>query len=378
MTLNDYFFDFFFQDNREFVTIDFGLDRISKAVSDIGIDFNTLGRVIHVAGTNGKGSTSYFIAQFLHNLGYKTALFTSPHIEVITERFKLQLKDISDDCFRQYFESLKAIIVENKLTFFEALTLIAYKMFSDFKPDVTILETGMGGRLDATNVVDEKIPVITTISQDHINFLGKDIYGIVDEKIAIVKGNPVFFVGKNKQFIIDYILKKMYDKKIYIIQDRPKVDFYVDPYCYNYSLAKSVVEYLLGVEIEDQRLALPPCRLERVGRFILDGSHNPNGLLSTLKVLDVDTAIFSCTRDRPVYKMIEILKKRVKHIILTEIPGNDRSIDVEGIKGDNLFRIKDPLDAIYKSIYISSKSDILITGSLYLCGFLRKIVADVR
>lgn len=365
--------DDFFAITREFQTLNFSLDRIRDAVYISGIDLTRLGKVVHIAGTNGKGSTSFFIAQMLHRKGFKTALYTSPHIESITERIKLNLDDISEDLFKDTFKGLKETIVDLKLTFFEALTLIAFDIFSKFSPDFTILETGMGGRLDATNVIDVKLPVITSISQDHFLYLGRNIFRIADEKLAIIKDNPTVFVGKNPAFLLNYIKTKLTGKDIVYVQDEDETIFYPRPYSYNFALARRVVEFLTNSHIEDFEYKLPPCRMERIGRFILDGSHNPSGLLNTIQNFDADTVIFSCTRDRPFERMLSILKDRFKNIIVTEIPYNDRSIKTDEITDlPGVIKVASPEEAVNKSIYISGKSDIIIIGSLYLCGFLRK------
>jgi dihydrofolate synthase/folylpolyglutamate synthase len=366
--------DQFFELTNEFKSIDLTLKRIYKALNDANIDVSKLGQVIHVAGTNGKGSTSFFIAQMLDNLGYKTALFTSPHIENITERIKLGIVDISEEYFSRSFNSLKNLISLNKLTFFEALTLIAFDIFTEYRPDFTILETGMGGRFDATNVIDHKLPIITSISQDHSGFLGKNIFQIADEKLAIIKDNPIFFVGKNPLFILNYIHDKFKDKKIISVQYDNEAP-YPKPYSYNFNLAKEVVRFITDKNVVDNKYCLPPCRMERIGRFILDGSHNPAGLLNTITNFDADTVIFSCTYDRPIEKMLNILKRSFKNIIITKIPENSRSLDIDLIPDTKgIFKIQSPEDAVNKSIYISGKSDIIIIGSLYLCGYLRKYI----
>ncbi|MEF3254002.1 MAG: hypothetical protein K6348_00315 [Deferribacterales bacterium] len=374
--VNDIEFLDFFSTQKEFKTLDFSLNRIDSALRKIGFNEKDLGTVIHIAGTNGKGSTSYFIAQMFQKHGLKTALYTSPHIHNITERIKLNLKDVEYKLFNTKFVDFKEIILSHKLTFFEALTLIALKIFSEFKPDITILETGMGGRLDATNVINTKIPVITSISHDHTEFLGKNIFDILNEKLAIIKENKTLFLGVNKRFIIEYIKKIFHDREIRIIE--PKTDSfliqkYPKPYIYNYLLAKDVVEYVLDKNLpDDTELFLPPCRMEKIGRFILDGSHNPSGLLNTIKNFDSDTIIFSCTKDRPIEKMVKILNSYFKNIILTEIPNNERSISLENINIKHVLKIKDPITAINKSIDISNKYDIVIIGSLYLCAYIRE------
>lgn len=372
-------FEKFFEHRKEFSTLDFSTSRIKHALKDIDFDERKLGKIIHIAGTNGKGSTSFFIAQILDKLGFKTALYTSPHIKNITERIKLNLLDIDEKDFYLEFNNLKDIIIKNKLTFFEGLTLIAFKIFAKYMPEYTILETGMGGRLDATNVIEKKLPVITSISQDHTNFLGTNIFDILWEKLSIIKENNTFFIGYNRDFIYKKIAEMLPDKnmKIVDLSNIEKIyEVYPKPYSYNYLLAMDVSKYITEREIPLYKdLKLPPCRIEKIGRFWLDGSHNPSGLINTIGIFDADTVVFSCTQERPLLKMINILQTKFKNIIITEIPENERTISIDKIGGiENIILIKDPFEAINKSIDISNKSDIVVMGSFYLCAYVREFL----
>lgn len=375
-------FEKFFEHKKEFSTLDFSITRIKNALNNIDFDERKLGKIIHIAGTNGKGSTSYFIAQILNKLGFKTALYTSPHIKNITERIKLNLVEIDEKRFYLEFNNLRDIIIKNKLTFFEGLTLIAFKIFSEYLPDYTILETGMGGRLDATNVTEKKLPVITSISQDHTNFLGKNIFEILSEKLSIIKDNDTFFIGHNRNFIYKKIAEMFPDKKMKLV-DLSNIEkisnIYPKPYSYNYLLAMDVSSYLIDKEIPVCRdLKLPPCRIEKIGRFWIDGSHNPSGIINTISIFDADTVVFSCTQERPLIKMINILKTKFKNIIITEIPENERTISIDKIRSiENIIPIKDPFEAINKSIDISNKSDIVVMGSFYLCAYVREFLKRI-
>lgn len=362
----------------EFGSIELTLDRIAEALKHIDFDEKKLGKIIHIAGTNGKGSTAYFIHQAALKNGYKSVLYTSPHIERINERIVLNNMPVNIELFDNCFENLKPVIEKFHLTFFEGLTLTAFQIFQKFSPDISVIETGLGGTFDATNVLNNKIPVITTISQDHSNYLGKSIYKIVDEKMNIIKNNKNVYIGKNQKFIIDYIREKHSEKNLFFIYDTDISNNLPAPYNYNLELAGTVAKNELGIKINPhEKYELPPCRMEKIGRFILDGAHNPNGIINILKNINqIDTAIISSTKDRNISKSIHILSQKIKKIIVCEIPDNERSIDIDTLLLENVIKIKDPINAVYKSLELSDKNDILICGSLYLCGFLRKKIRD--
>ena len=163
-------------------------------------------KIIHVAGTNGKGSVCAMLAKIFEKNNYKTGLFTSPHIKSYTERFKINFKNISKNKFAQYFQLVETTAQKNNinLTEFELLTMMAFLYFYDEKVDILLLETGMGGRLDATNIVKHPVlTIITSISFDHADRLGKTIEDIAYEKSGILKINtPVVISTSNKGFKI--------------------------------------------------------------------------------------------------------------------------------------------------------------------------------
>jgi dihydrofolate synthase/folylpolyglutamate synthase len=371
-------FELFFKNTGEFKNLELTLNRIEGALKEIGFDESKLGRIIHIAGTNGKGSTAHFLSQILEKNGYKTALYTSPHIENICERILINNVEISSKAFDDTFDALSDIIKKYNLSYFEALTLIAFHIFTNEQVDVSIIETGLGGTYDATNILNKKIPVITTISQDHKNYLGSSIYKIIDEKLNIVKENKNVYVGKNREFIKKYIKGRLYDKNICFAEEN--IDSSIPkPYSCNLSLVKSIVENEFHLRFEeDFPVKLPYCRMERIDRFILDGAHNPNGVISILEnIKDIDTVIISSTKDRDIYKIVNILKQKIKNIIITEIFDNDRSIKIEEIKNiDKIIKIKKLEDAIDKALELAEINDILVCGSFYLCGQTRKILRE--
>ncbi|HAA64226.1 MAG TPA: bifunctional folylpolyglutamate synthase/dihydrofolate synthase, partial [Thermoanaerobacter sp.] len=177
--------------------IKLGLENIRRLLSYMGNPQKNL-KIIHVAGTNGKGSTSAFISNILQQAGYKVALYTSPYLEEFEERMRINGENISKEKLIYYVEYIKPIISKmvkegyNHPTEFEVITAIAFKYFYDEKVDFVVLEVGLGGRFDATNAIDSSlVSVITTIDYDHTDRLGHTLGEIAYEKAGIIKQKGV-------------------------------------------------------------------------------------------------------------------------------------------------------------------------------------------
>jgi len=153
-------------------------------------------KTIHVAGTNGKGSTSHFLASILQEAGYKTGLYTSPHLKDFRERIKINGEDISEDFVVDFIASNKSFFEENQLSFFEMTVGLAFDYFRQEKVDIAIIEVGLGGRLDSTNIISPLFSVITNIGLDHIQFLGNTIEKIAYEKAGIIKPETPVVIGE--------------------------------------------------------------------------------------------------------------------------------------------------------------------------------------
>ena len=163
-----------------------GLDRVYTLLDAVGSPHKRLGMVVHIAGTNGKGTVAAAVASIFQASGKKTALYTSPHLVDFTERIRINGKPISQEKVAFYCSLLKDAVIQNHSTFFEATTALAFAWFADESVEVSIIETGMGGRLDATNVVDSTYAVISTIGMDHTEWLGGTLSLIAAEKAAII------------------------------------------------------------------------------------------------------------------------------------------------------------------------------------------------
>ena len=185
--------------SREKFHISLGLERISQILELLNNPQDRL-KVIHIAGTNGKGSVACMLSAILTEAGYKTGLFTSPHILEYTERIKINNRDISNDDFSDLIFEINRLAKKNEiyLTEFELLTAVGFKYFADNNIDICVLETGLGGRLDATNVIKTNlVSVITSISLEHTERLGDTIEKIAFEKAGIIKENSLVVVNES-------------------------------------------------------------------------------------------------------------------------------------------------------------------------------------
>ena len=182
---------------------EYKLDRTRKALGALGNSHNNLQNIIHIAGTNGKGSTTAFLQSVLNANGFSVNVYTSPHLVKVNERIKIHSQNISDESLlqntKEVYYALKDQNLENSLTYFEAMTVIAFYSFAKNQADFNIIEVGLGGRFDATNVILKPLlSIITSISLDHTEYLGTNLESIAVEKCEIVKQNSNAVIGFQK------------------------------------------------------------------------------------------------------------------------------------------------------------------------------------
>lgn len=369
-------FENYYAEKHEFKNLELTLTRIDDALNEAGFTQSTLGKIIHIAGTNGKGSTSNFLYQMLQSSGFKTALFTSPHILKINERIVFNNNEISDNDMDIIFENSKEIIIKYNLSYFEAIFFIAVMYFAKNKPDFTILETGLGGRFDATNtsLINNKLCVITSMGYDHAAYLGNDMYSIINEKLGIVREDSNVILAYNKPYVYNYIKSKLKNNIDFINEiGNQENSPYPYPYNENFVTASKIYKTLLNKDFDNNIiLKLPPCRMEQIGRIILDGSHNMQGILkirNTWKKYNFDAILTTVTNDRNINNTVEILKTVCRNIIVTTLPENIRSID--SFSNDNAVFIQAPEEA-FEFITKKYKGNILVTGSFYLCALIKE------
>ncbi|HIE59770.1 MAG TPA: bifunctional folylpolyglutamate synthase/dihydrofolate synthase [Hydrogenothermaceae bacterium] len=400
--------------NGKTFKIEPGLERIKKACEEIGNPQNKFPSIL-VAGTNGKGSTCAFLENIFRIHGFKTGLFTSPHIVEENERWQINRKNIENKKLEEYIKQIKYLIQKYELTYFEASTLLAFKYFADEKVDIAILEVGLGGRWDATNVATPEISVITNVSYDHMHMLGDTLEKIAFEKTGITRVDKPAVIGRNQEEIL-YWLKERKIKEYYVKDN----DFFVektflDMFNYkfkNYSLNNIKISLIGDYQIENASTAITsfiiyseknnisinknlikqalnktfwPARLQKLNNnpiTYLDGAHNKEAIeksLKTIKKLYPDkeiTVLFSGMKDKEIKENLEIIFNYTKDIIFTQIPVS-RSIDENYIKeifGNNFIFIKDIKEALLKAKEKSKKEKkiLLIIGSLYLAGEVLK------
>lgn len=384
--------------------IKLGLENIEKICKELGNPEKSY-KIIHIAGTNGKGSTATTLETILLEAGYKVGKYTSPHILKFNERIRMNGKDISDEEIAYYYDEVKKAIAKAgvKPTFFEVTTAMMFKYFQDKKADYVVLETGMGGRFDATNVVDAELCIITNVTLDHTEYLGDTIYKIAKEKAGIIKDTPkVIIADSNPEF-----LKAIYEESAHVVNVLDKyanrkwsLDFNnfitkieIGDEIYNFSLfgeyqvKNFLCAYEAAVELGIDKAAIKrasektvwQCRFERYSSnplVVLDGAHNPDGMTELKKVVekgfspDEVVAIVSILKDKDRKHILEILRPVTSNIIFTSLAENPR-----GTMGEEIFaliddkrgcNIENDIIKAFEQAKEMNKKIILICGSFYL------------
>jgi len=183
-----------FLDNLQFFKIKLGLESMNQFLDSVGNPHRGL-RFVHVAGTNGKGSVSTTLRTILTKAGYKVGLYTSPHLSCVRERFRIDERFISEEAFARQASVIREALGERQITYFEFATALALLWFAEEQVDVAILEVGMGGRLDATNVITPLVSVITNVSMDHEQYLGNTLAAVAFEKAGVIKPSVPVVAG---------------------------------------------------------------------------------------------------------------------------------------------------------------------------------------
>jgi dihydrofolate synthase/folylpolyglutamate synthase len=411
-----------------------GLDRTKYLLSLLGNPQDKL-KIIHVAGTSGKGSTAFYASSVLQGLGFKTGLHLSPHLLDIRERFQINNNLISKKQFVGYLNFLVPYINEvnrskyGQVTYFEILTVLSFFIFCEKKVDYAVVETGMGGRYDATNTVSrgDKVAVITKIGLDHTNILGRTISEIAKQKSGIIKQeNTVFSVKQSNP--VDGIIDKTAvenDGIFYCLEKRScfrnmrftdaglSFDFYffdfvvrevflktkLLPQVENCGLALAVIAFLsrrdgFGFDKEKILKALEQGsfrgRMEIFKKdkvtIIADGAHNPQKMSAFISSLNKaypskkHIFLLAFKKGKDFRSMLKIITPLAAKIILTSFFTDDQdhvqsSEDpkkladyLSRLNFENHITIVDPLDALKQSLTLGE--DIIITGSFYLLGRL--------
>jgi len=348
----------------------FSLDRMISFCDLMGNPQNSV-PMIHVAGTNGKGTTCQMLASVYQEAGYKTGLYTSPHLVDVRERFKVNAEWIDEEQFLQFFQKYGEDAFEQKLTFFELTTAIAFWYFKQINVDLAIIETGLGGRLDATNVIDPLVSVITSIGYDHTDILGDTLEKIAAEKAGIIKTNRPVVLGRIKddaKAVIESIALKRNsevhhsqkldpelinghfvlhpaNKSIHInSQGRKKIDgintamvwMVVETLQTNFPVSDEV--FVNGIEKLDQRFSDHAhfSRIHPVKPWYFDGAHNVESIkelveeLKNLAPLENWTVVLSFMEDKLNQETADIWNE-FPNIMVFEQEG-DRAASIKKMK----------------------------------------------
>jgi dihydrofolate synthase/folylpolyglutamate synthase len=386
---------------------------------------------VHIAGTNGKGSTAAMLESILGAAGLRTGLYTSPHLERINERIRIDGQDVSDASFAaawtRVHSTIERLLAEGKLeahpTYFECVTAMAFVAFADAGVGFAIYEVGLGGRLDSTNIVQPEVAVITSIDFDHENFLGHSIAEIAGEKAGIIKpGIPVVSSAERPE-ARGVIARRASETKSRLVEIDAvwKVEMTgVSNGCYRATarstvsprkiavepplagrfqvrnaLAAATAAQLLterGFKIAPEaleggiRAARWPGRLERLQEgpsVYLDGTHNPSGAKQLLEFWKENFAgqrillVYGAMRDKAVDEIAGLLFPAADTVILTE-PLQPRAISASLLAEmtAHLAResavVRDPAEALERAMAMAGANDaVFATGSLYLVGDLR-------
>ena len=379
-----------------------GLERTLAVLKILGNPQDKI-KIVHIAGTNGKGSTAAILANILKCAGYKTGLYTSPHLIEYTERIKINGEEILKKDFAEYINEICLIADKHdiRLTEFEILTICAYKYFYDKKVDIAVIETGLGGRFDATNVCKKPLlSVITSISFDHTDRLGKTIEQIAFEKAGIIKEKSTVITEiSNKGFkvikqtaeekkaklivVANYVEMNFKDGVYYaVIQDKkyefPLLGLYQKS---NLSLVMKALEYFKvspKALKEGLKTVHWSARLEYIKQknLIIDGAHNPDGANELKKSLDYyfrgqkRTFIYSTLNTKDYEKIAEILFNPDDTVYFYEFNNKNAVSYDEFTKKVNFIKNIKMFNPENLNNILNCNGLKIVTGSLYMIGGL--------
>ncbi|MDU5806117.1 MAG: folylpolyglutamate synthase/dihydrofolate synthase family protein [Peptoniphilus harei] len=412
-------------ENRNIPLGEFTLDNI-KALLEIFNKPQDKLKIIHITGTNGKGSVASFIANALIENDYSVGKFTSPYITNIREEIEVNRKIISEEEFSKIASEVRKEVEEldKKKIFvsgFEILTSIAYIYFARKNLDFVVMEVGMGGRVDSTNVMEKSIPVFCHIALDHANILGDTLEKIAREKGGIIKENSHVFsypqaeeaseelksIAREKSSSfgdfnldeVEIISSNEYGNKFnFRTYKNVEISLIGDHQAFNAALALMVLEYLRNdYKLDPDKIKEGLRKAENIGRteclsraplIVVDGSHNLDsieGIEKSVKKFTYNKLIlgFSLLKDKDHKHILEKIEGLADKIVLTEID-NDRFTDIDllekefkEISNKEIYAIKDRKEAVEKTLDLADEGDMILwCGSLYLIKDIRKIILE--
>ena len=379
-------------------------------------------RSVHIAGTNGKGSTSHMLAAILQTAGYKTGLYTSPHLHDFRERIRINGMMVPESYVVEFANRIKFLIESIEPSFFEVTVAMAFSFFADEQVDIAVVEVGLGGRLDSTNIVSPEVSIVTNIGWDHTNLLGNTLVEIAGEKAGIIKHNVPVVVGESAGETKDVFINKAKETESPIVfADHVR---YIDDWKHeknsasaevvevrgnvknNYVLdlpgiyqSKNLVTVLAGVDALrkkgwDISDAVVKEALQKVrkltglhGRWelirqeptvVLDVAHNEDGMRQVIEQLELSDfhhlhIVIGMVKDKEIEKVLAVLPKHAQYYftragIPRALPEDELATRArqQGLKGESFVNVGQALD---KALFNAQPEDlILVCGSVFVVG----------
>jgi dihydrofolate synthase / folylpolyglutamate synthase len=411
---------------HETLAIKLGLRNISLLLESLGSPQQKFFSV-QIAGTNGKGSTAVMLASICQAAGIRTGLFTSPHLTSITERIQIDGKEISEELFAECATRVRSAAeelvsestIEAAPSFFEQVTATAFLAFIEGKVELAILETGLGGRLDATSVAGAQVVGITPIAMDHEEYLGKTISSIAKEKAAIIRPETTAVVAPQSAEVMHIILESAGSRGVVPSIDdvKTEVQGFTEDGCATatfttpedryestplglrgrHQITNAALAIRLAEALRQHRFKIPhaaiasglesakhPGRLEVISanpRVLLDGAHNPSGAAALKEYLGEFargqiTLVFGAMKDKRLDEMAEVLFPLANNLVLTE-PQNPRAASVDQLEelarqiipSVPVRKVSSVAEALKVAREVTSDNGLIaVAGSLYLIG----------
>lgn len=374
-------------------------------------------KCIHFAGSNGKGSTLNATREILMEHGFTVGAFVSPHLDKVNDRITINKIPISDEKFLQYVNEIVPLINGQNVSFFEVMMLIAFLHFANEKVDVALIEAGIGGRHDCTNVIQPLVSVITTVSLEHTNILGNSIEQIAYEKAGIIKQNIPVVVGAKQKETLNIIrdTAKILNAPCYVLGEEIRIFnvWKTSPQIFDYKFINDKIEKiplimdgihqvhnaslaitaakLFSPSIEENKIRRALSKTRWQGRFervkkqvILDGAHNSEGveaLIETLKRRFPKRKykfIFTALKDKDYDKSIHLLDQVAETISFTQLPNanNAKAIDLASKSNHSNVTIDEDWKRLINNELnqLEDHQLLIITGSLYFIAEVRKYI----
>ena len=414
-----------FLDKLQFFKIKLGLDSMNRFLERLGNPQHRLS-CVHIGGTNGKGSVGATLCSILSTTGHATGFYTSPHLSSVRERFKINDRYISRQDFARLISMIRDVLDGNRITYFECTTTLALLWFAEQNVDIAILEVGMGGRLDATNVITPLVSIITNVSMDHEQYLGNTLARVATEKAGIIKHQvpvvsgvadddsgrvirkscnlkqaPLFLLGRDFDGVCMHPETRHWDYRGMhgLILDNLPVAMRGNYQVGNAALALAAVQLLreqgYALSEQDIRTGLTrtrwPGRLESLSLdnrcFLLDGAHNPAGVLALKQSLEDEFSgkriilVWAAMADKDLETTLQTIAPLADCIIFTR-PESERSASAAQLlallppemqpRAIATQSVSAALELAQKKA--ESEDLICVAGSLYLVGAARELL----